>query len=60
MVLPLLTFMVLAQTLPQGSLGGAFGLEYLNRTLRFERDVERYLKLFTFESLEDIAETMKF
>ncbi|MGH7788196.1 MAG: GumC family protein [Candidatus Binatia bacterium] len=27
------------------SLGGAFGLEYLNRTLRFERDVERYLGL---------------
>jgi uncharacterized protein involved in exopolysaccharide biosynthesis len=27
------------------SFGGAFGLEYLNRTLRFERDVERYLGL---------------
>jgi uncharacterized protein involved in exopolysaccharide biosynthesis len=27
------------------SLGGAFGIEYLNRTLRFERDVERYLGL---------------
>lgn len=27
------------------ALGGAFGLEYLNRTLRFERDVERYLGL---------------
>jgi uncharacterized protein involved in exopolysaccharide biosynthesis len=25
--------------------GGAFGLEYLNRTLRFERDVERFLGL---------------
>jgi capsular polysaccharide biosynthesis protein len=25
--------------------GGAFGLEYLNRTLRFEREVERYLGL---------------
>jgi uncharacterized protein involved in exopolysaccharide biosynthesis len=25
--------------------GGAFGLEYLNRTVRFERDVERYLGL---------------
>jgi uncharacterized protein involved in exopolysaccharide biosynthesis len=27
------------------ALGGAFGVEYLNRTLRFERDVERYLGL---------------
>ncbi len=27
------------------SLGGAFEMEYLNRTLRFERDVERYLGL---------------
>lgn len=27
------------------SLGGAFGLEYVNRTLRFERDVERHLGL---------------
>ncbi len=27
------------------SLGGAFGFEYLNRTLRFEREVERYLGL---------------
>jgi hypothetical protein len=27
------------------SFGAAFGLEYLNRTLRFERDVERYLGL---------------
>jgi len=27
------------------ALGGAFGLEYLNRTLRFEREVERYLGL---------------
>lgn len=26
-------------------LGGAFGIEYLNRTLRFERDVEQYLGL---------------
>ncbi len=25
------------------SLGGVFGLEYVNRTLRFEREVERYL-----------------
>jgi succinoglycan biosynthesis transport protein ExoP len=27
------------------SFGAAFGLEYLNRTLRFERDIERYLGL---------------
>ena len=36
------------------SLGGAFGLEYLNRTLRFERDVERYLGL---PVLGTVAET---
>jgi uncharacterized protein involved in exopolysaccharide biosynthesis len=27
------------------SFGGAFGIEYLNRTVRFERDVERHLGL---------------
>ena len=38
LVLAILSGMVVA-------LGGAFGVEYLNRTLRFERDVERYLGL---------------
>jgi uncharacterized protein involved in exopolysaccharide biosynthesis len=38
------------------SLGGAFGLEYLNRTLRFEREVERYLGL---PVLGTIAEAKK-
>jgi uncharacterized protein involved in exopolysaccharide biosynthesis len=35
------------------SLGGAFGLEYLNRTLRFERDVERYLGLPVLAAIPD-------
>jgi uncharacterized protein involved in exopolysaccharide biosynthesis len=35
------------------SLGGAFGLEYLNRTLRFERDVERYLGLPVLGTVAD-------
>jgi uncharacterized protein involved in exopolysaccharide biosynthesis len=36
--------------------GGAFGLEYLNRTVRFERDVERYLGL---PMLGTVAEVKK-
>jgi capsular polysaccharide biosynthesis protein len=35
------------------SLGAAFGLEYLNRTLRFERDVERYLGLPVLGTVAD-------
>jgi len=35
------------------SLGGAFGLEYLNRTLRFEREVERYLGLPVIGSIAE-------
>jgi uncharacterized protein involved in exopolysaccharide biosynthesis len=38
------------------ALGGAFGIEYLNRTLRFERDVERYLGL---PVLGSVAEAKK-
>jgi hypothetical protein len=39
------------------SLGGAFGVEYLNRTLRFERDVERYLGLPVLAAIEDTNAT---
>ena len=35
------------------SLGGAFGVEYLNRTLRFEREVERYLGLPVLAEVQD-------
>jgi uncharacterized protein involved in exopolysaccharide biosynthesis len=35
------------------SLGGAFGLEYVNRTMRFERDVERYLGLPVLATVAD-------
>ena len=35
------------------SFGAAFGLEYLNRTLRFERDVERYLGLSVLGTVAD-------
>jgi uncharacterized protein involved in exopolysaccharide biosynthesis len=38
------------------AIGGAFGFEYLNRTLRFERDVERYLGL---PVLGSVAEAKK-
>lgn len=37
---PLMLAIISALTV---SLGGVFGLEYVNRTLRFEREVERYL-----------------
>jgi uncharacterized protein involved in exopolysaccharide biosynthesis len=39
------------------SLGGAFGLEYVNRTLRFERDVERYLGLPVLAAVSDTERT---
>jgi uncharacterized protein involved in exopolysaccharide biosynthesis len=39
------------------SLGGAFGLEYVNRTLRFERDVERYLGLPVLATVSDSERT---
>jgi uncharacterized protein involved in exopolysaccharide biosynthesis len=35
------------------SLGGAFGFEYVNRTLRFEREVERYLGLPVIGTVKD-------
>jgi len=35
------------------SLGGAFGCEYLNRTLRFERDVEQFLGLPVLGTVRD-------
>jgi len=38
------------------SLGGAFGYEYVNRTLRFEREVERYLGLPVLGTVKDSGE----
>ena len=38
------------------SLGGAFGLEYVNRTLRFERDVERHLGLPVLGTVKDATQ----
>jgi capsular polysaccharide biosynthesis protein len=35
------------------ALGGAFGLEYVNRTLRFEHDVERHLGLPVLGTVSD-------
>jgi capsular polysaccharide biosynthesis protein len=35
------------------ALGGAFGVEYFNRTLKSERDVERQLGLPMLASLSD-------
>ena len=35
------------------SLGGVFGLEYVNRTLRFEREVERYLGIPVLGTVKD-------
>jgi len=35
------------------SFGGAYGIEYLKRTLRFERDVERYLGLPVLGTVAD-------
>jgi len=38
------------------SFGGAFGVEYLNRTLRFERDVEQFLGLPVVGTIRDTSE----
>jgi uncharacterized protein involved in exopolysaccharide biosynthesis len=35
------------------SLGAAFGVEYINRTLRFERDVEKFLALPVLATVSD-------
>ncbi len=37
--------------------GGAFGIEYLNRTLRFERDVERHLGLPVLGTVAEVGKT---
>jgi uncharacterized protein involved in exopolysaccharide biosynthesis len=38
------------------SLGGALGWEYLNRTLRFERDVEQFLGLPLLGTIRDVEQ----
>jgi len=39
------------------SVGAAFGLEYVNRTLRFERDVERHLGLPVLGGIVDAKQS---